>query len=83
MVMAPTWTKGTMMSTKMIFFKPSNYGLLKDTRDQDNGNYGVKPSENASQVIINQPILTNLVNGKITVKTFDMVLSSGIAYPFF
>ena len=59
-------TKGTMMATKTNLIKPPTNGLLKDTQEQNNSNCGVSPSENASQVIITQPILTKLVNIQIT-----------------
>ena len=55
-----------MMATKMNFFKTPTHVLLKDTQDQSNYNCGVSPSENVSQVIITEPIFTNLVNGQIT-----------------
>ena len=64
--MAHTLTKGTMMSTKINLVNPPTHGLLQDTQDQINGNFGVSPPENASKVIMTQPIFTNLVNGKIT-----------------
>ena len=59
------------MATKMKFVNPPTHGLLKDTHDQKNGNCGVRPSENASQVIITQPIFKNSVNGQITAKTIE------------
>ena len=65
---AHTLIKVNMMATKMNFVNPPTHVLIKDTQDQNNGNYGIIPSEIASQVIITQPILTNLVNGQITVK---------------
>ena len=82
MGMVHTLTKYTMMATKINFVKPPTNILLKDTQDQNNGNCGVRPSENPFQVIITQLIFTNSVNGKITAKKLDIVLSSGIAYTF-
>ena len=70
MVMAHTLTKGTMMATKINFFNPTTHGLLKDTQDQNNGNCGVRPSENPFQVIITQPIFKNSVNGQINAKNW-------------
>ena len=69
MVMVPTLTRGTMLSTKMNFSKTPTHGLLKNTQDQKNGNFVVRPSENASQVIITQPIFTNSINVQITART--------------
>ena len=62
-------TKGIIMATNMNIFKLPTHGMLKDTQDQDNINCGVRPSENASQVITSQPIFTNLVNEQISAKT--------------
>ena len=64
-----TFTKVTMMATKMNVVNPPSHGLLMDTQDQNNGKCGLRPSENSSQVIIAKPIFTNLENGQITVKT--------------
>ena len=75
MGMAPTLKKVTMMETKINFVKPSTHDLLKDTQDQNNVNYGVRPTENSFQVIITQPISKNLVNGQINAEKVDMVLS--------
>ena len=74
MGMSPTLTKGTMMANNMNFVKLTTHGLLKDTQDQNSGNCGISPSENASQVIITQPTFTKLVNGQITSKKMYMVL---------
>ena len=73
-----TLEKGTMMATKINFVKPTTHGLIKDNQDQKNDNCGVSKSENNSQVIITQPIFTNLVNGKITAKTIghDSIISN-------
>ena len=75
MGMEHTLKKGTMMFTNIIFVKLPTHGLLKDTQDQNNGNCGTRPSENASQVIITQHILTKLVNGNMNAKTLEIVLS--------
>ena len=64
-----------------IFNWPT-HGLLKDTQDKNNGDFGVGPSKNAPQVIITQPIFKKSVNGSITAKKLDMFLSSGITQPF-
>ena len=71
MYMAPNFTKVNMMATKMNSVKPPTHGLFKDTQDQNNGNFGIRTSENSSQVIIAGPIFTNLVNGQITSKTIE------------
>ena len=78
MGMSPNLTKGTMVATKMNFIKPPTHGLLMDTQYQNNGNCGVRPSENSPQVIITEPIFKNLVNGQITSKKLDMFPSSVI-----
>ena len=70
------------MANKMNFINPHPHGLLKDTQDQKNGNCGVRPSENASQVMITQPIFTNLVNGQITDREIGhgSIISNHIAF---
>ena len=82
MGMAPTLKKANMMATNMNFVNPPTHGLLKDTQDQKNGNYGIRPSENASQVIITQPIFTNSLNGQITAKKIGhgYIISNPIAF---
>ena len=82
MGMANTLTRVTMMTNNMNFVKPTTHGLIKDNQDQKNENCGVSKSENTSQVIITQPIFTNLVNGKITAKTIghDSIISNWISF---
>ena len=70
------------MANKMNFINPHPHGLLKDTQDQKNGNCGVRPSENASQVIITQHIFKNPVNGQITAKNIGhgSIVRNNIAF---
>ena len=66
----------------MDFVKPPTHGLLKDTQYQNNDNCDVRPSENYCQVIITEPIFTNLVNGQINAKTIGhgYIIKNRIAF---
>ena len=82
MIIEPTLTTGTMMATNMNCLKPHIHGLIKDTQDQKNGNCGVRQSENSPQVIITQPIFTNLVNIQITARKIGhgSIIRNGISF---